>query len=330
MLPLQNKRILFFAPRFFGYEMEIKNKMVQLGAYVDYFDERPGNSTFSKAALRLNLKGIENVTSKYYRKVLTAIKKNHYDFVFIVNAEAITSVIIEELKHLFSTARFVLYMWDSITNKKNLLNIYQYFDICFSFDRSDALKNSNIIFHPLFYIDDYKPKITKPKYDLFFAGTAHADRFRIVKHLEKFCNQKGLNFYTYLYLHTKLLFLYQGYNDRYFRRNAKLGDFKFKQLTKDNLIDLSHNSKAILDIQHPSQNGLTMRTFEVMGLEKKLVTTNSDIQNYDFYNPRNIYIIDRENPRLEKEFFILPYEKTDETIKRKYSITSWILRILTD
>ena len=40
----------------------------------------------------------------------------------------------------------------------------------------------------------------------------------------------------------------------------------------------------ILDIAHPHQKGLSFRPYEAMGLRKKLITTNKDITNYDFYN----------------------------------------------
>ena len=48
----------------------------------------------------------------------------------------------------------------------------------------------------------------------------------------------------------------------------------------------------ILDIAHPHQKRLSFRPYEAMGLRKKLITTNKDIANYDFYNPNNIFIID--------------------------------------
>ena len=72
-------------------------------------------------------------------------------------------------------------------------------------------------------------------------------------------------------------------------------------------------SRAILDIAHPLQTGLTMRTIEVLfGIGRKLITTNKDIINYDFYNENNILIINRENLEIPKSFFekeFIPYSK---------------------
>jgi hypothetical protein len=88
--------------------------------------------------------------------------------------------------------------------------------------------------------------------------------------------------------------------------------------------NLVHQSKVILDINHPRQTGLTMRTFEALGAQKKLITTNADILNYDFYDKNNVLVIDRENPVIECSFLesnITPYSKE---ILFKYSIEGWI------
>jgi len=83
-------------------------------------------------------------------------------------------------------------------------------------------------------------------------------------------------------------------------------------------------SKIVIDIQHPNQTGLTMRTIEAIGSYTKILTTNHDIINYDFYNPNNVLIIDRNNPQFDNDFFskpIVPYEKD---LYYKYSIEGWI------
>src|SRR4051794_958052 len=150
---LKGKHVLFFAPSFFGYEREITNKLQSLGAIVDYFDERPSNASLLKAALRLNVIGMNTAISMYYRSILNKIKNKNYDFVFIVNAEAITPEIIDELRIYFPSAKFILYMWDSMHNKKTVMALVKSFDNIYSFDRIDAEKNSNVKFRPLFFCD---------------------------------------------------------------------------------------------------------------------------------------------------------------------------------
>ena len=51
---LDGKKILFIAPAFFGYEIKIADKMVALGAKVDFYDERSITKSYEKALLKIN------------------------------------------------------------------------------------------------------------------------------------------------------------------------------------------------------------------------------------------------------------------------------------
>jgi hypothetical protein len=84
------------------------------------------------------------------------------------------------------------------------------------------------------------------------------------------------------------------------------------------------NSKVVLDINHPNQKGLTMRTFETIGAQRKLITTNEDIKRYSFYNPNNILVINRKNPELNESFFYSDYEPIEDSIYNKSSIKGWL------
>jgi len=322
------KKILFFAPSFFGYEKDITKKLIEMGATVDFFDERPSNSSLFKAALRLNAKSMSLTINNYYRKLIQRLKGKHFDYVFVVNAEAITVAIINELRTYFKNAKFVLYMWDSVRNKKNTISLINYFDCVYSFDRFDADSIKGVCFKPLFFTDDYKPCNSPVIYDLVFTGTAHADRFMIVEKIKAFAQNNNISFHTFLYLHSPLMYYYQKYSDQSFRAAASINNFSFKKMPKCGLVEIMCAGKAILDIQHPNQIGLTMRTFEVMAMGKKLITTNRDIVNYDFYKSENIYIMDREEPFIEPAFFETNSVSLKEEIISKYSIESWLKALL--
>ena len=55
-----------------------------------------------------------------------------------------------------------------------------------------------------------------------------------------------------------------------------------------------------------------------------MITTNTTIKEYDFYNENNILIIDRENPVISAEFIKKEYEKVDPEIYIKYSLEYWL------
>ena len=109
---------------------------------------------------------------------------------------------------------------------------------------------------------------------------------------------------------------------------ANRKSFKFSPLSKDVVQEVFFASHSILDIEHPGQRGATMRTFEAIGSHRKLITTNVALQDYDFYNPRNILIIDRHAPKLDGDFLNTSYEPLPEGIRSKYSIREWVHDVL--
>lgn len=327
---LRDKKILLIAPNFFDYEIEIKNELELKGAYVDYLNERPSNSFVTKSLIRLGMKAlIQKNIDDHYKSILENSKQIKYDYVIMVNIEAITEKIICELRAKQPEAFFVLYMWDSIKNKKRAFDSLNLFDSVYTFDESDISLNEKIKFRPLFYINDYKElKIRNDYvYDLCFIGTAHSDRYHLLEEIKTKAEEYGLNVYFYYYFPSRIFFFFRKLLDKSFR-NASYKDFSFNPLKKEQIIDIINQSKCIIDIQHPNQTGLTMRTIEVLGAKRKLITTNDKIKDYDFYNSDNILVLDRKQPELNREFINSSYKLLDHGVYKRYSIDLWLDEIL--
>ena len=109
---------------------------------------------------------------------------------------------------------------------------------------------------------------------------------------------------------------------------AKKKDFSFRKKTIDEISEIEKQSKVILDVQHPKQTGLTMRTIEMVGMKKKIITTNEEIQRYDFYDKNNIQVINRNNPIIDISFFNSEYHDLPEHILKKYDIDQWVLDVI--
>lgn len=329
---LKNKKILFIAPSFFSYEQKIAKKMTDLGAQVDFYDERSITNYYSKALLKIYPQIFYKKSNEYYNVILKKIFANNYDYVFVIKCEMMPTEIIIKMKNLFRNAIFCLYLYDSLKNIKDISNKLRYFDRVFSFDRIDAENHKNIIFRPLFFLDEYRrtkvcPTENEYQFDLSFLGTIHSDRFAIIKEIRKICDDWGLKFFSFQYLQSGFMYYCYKILKNEFRETSK-NDFNYEKLESVNIAEIVDKSKVILDIQHPQQTGLTMRTIEMIGMNKKLITTNQDIKNYDFYDPYNILVIDRKNIKIPKEFFDAEYRPIDEKIYEKYYIESWINDIL--
>ncbi|MGL5570611.1 hypothetical protein [Cetobacterium sp.] len=327
-----NKKILFFAPRFFNYEIEIKKKLEQLGAQVDFYDERMNPSNLDKVIIRLKKKLLAKKIVNYYYNIINESKNKEYDYVFFLSPETITKELLQELKRNQKNAKYIIYMYDSIKNKKNAREILDEFDSHFSFDKNDCEIDSRFKFRPLFYLDEYSKfteKTCDKKYDISFIGTVHSDRYGVIKSIKEQAILNGLNVNFFMYFPSKVMYLIKKMFDKSYK-NTEIKDFSFASISKEKVLDIISNSKIILDIQHPKQVGLTMRTIEMLGMKKKLITTNKNIKEYDFYNSDNIKIIDRNNPILDLDFIRNDYVEINADIYKKYSIGSWLEEIFSE
>lgn len=325
MVDFKAKKILFISPSFFGYEKSILNRLREMGAIVDYFDERPANTFWTKSLIRINSKLLVFTIDKYYQSISSYIYGKEYDYIFVVNIEAMPRHFLKMLKNQYPNTKFILYMWDSIMNKRKTISYIPFFDVVFSFDADDCKKNPYIKFRPLFYLNEYQSIISynRFKYDLLFIGTAHSDRYSFLQKIQVQPDIRNKKCYFYLYLQDWKLFLWYKVVNPIFRK-AHMKDFRYIPLTKLELINLIKQSRIIIDIQHPNQVGLTIRTIEMLGAGRKLITTNKLVETYDFYDPNNILIIDRDNPVIPEQFFYTDYIPVDQKIYEKYSLDGWL------
>ena len=67
-----------------------------------------------------------------------------------------------------------------------------------------------------------------------------------------------------------------------------------------------------------------MRTVELIGMKKKMITTNSQVKEYDFYHPSNVCVIDRNAPGVPDEFWDAPYVELSDSVFSRYSIRSFL------
>lgn len=324
---LLNKKILFFSPAFFSYETRIKDAMEQMGATVQMYDERAVVSPFSRALLKIFPFVFNGKSNRYYRRIIKENSKENFDFVLIIRCDMVTEKTILMLKAVFPNAKLCLHLWDSMTNVKGIEKKIGLFDYATSFDTGDCERHHQLSFRPLFYVEEFCNKTSEIKYDLCFCGTIHSDREFIINRVFEQAERKGLSTYKFAYLQAKFIYYFYKIFSKGFKKASK-SSFSFEKKTIKEISEIEESSNVVLDIQHPNQTGLTMRTIEMVGAQKKFITTNRDIIKYDFYNPNNIFVIDRENPQLDFEFFEKTYEPIPKDVYRKYDLNQWVLDVL--
>lgn len=324
---MDRKRALFIGISFYDYDQAIIEEFNSLGYDVDYFSEVPTGVLYRYALRKNSQAKIKSYIDKTSKHIADACGSG-YDIVFVIKGEFLTQQAIDIIRSKNPDSKWVLYLWDSIGRIPGSKKIFENFDSVYSFDRIDCLSNQNLIFNPLFFRKEYDARLydkQELKYDLYFLGWYHSDRLRLAKKLVNFCRKFNLK---------PKVILYTGYVNYIF--HVLLGkELKgnrefliFKSIMASINFDFIMKSKSTLDIAHPMQSGLTMRTIELLGARKKIITTNGDIVHYDFYHPDNILVIDRENPEFTEDFFEKEYVPVSEGIVEYYSISNWLKRML--
>ncbi len=324
MQTIKGAKVLLICPNFFGYDKEIKSGLERLGANVTLYDDRPGNSFFVKVLIRLNKNWLSSRISEHYNRIIQENKEQQFDYVFFVNPEAVSTKEMKALKEIFPNAKYIMYMWDAFSNKRKSVELLPYFSEKFTFDPRDAEKYG-IHHRPLFFIPIYNATQGPIVYDLSFIGTAHSDRYHLANKIVD-CLPIHYNSRLYFFLQSKKLFFSKKLMEKDFRA-VKLKDINFKSINHSDAASIIKQSQVVLDINHPAQQGLTMRTLETLGSQRKLITTNKNIVEYDFYNHNNIQVIDRDNLNIDVSFWTTEFAPYSSDIIEKYSLRGWLKEI---
>lgn len=322
---MSKKNVLFISPEFFGIEKSLLHAMEDEGYHVIWHNERSICSSFSRALNSISSKFFENYSNMYYRKIISEINIS-LDIILIVKGDMVTEKTIANFRTNFPNAKLVLYLWDSVKNVKGILPKARLYDRVITFDPEDSEKYG-FEFRALFC--DVEKKVSnhtdkeEEHYDICFYGTMYGDRFHIVYMMREYCRLNNMSFYSFCFLRGKFMRLFYFLtNDGYRELGSKALSYKSKSAIE--IAGILNASDIILDINDKYQKGLTIRTLETLISGKKMITTNADIVNYDFYNANNICVISRDNVRIPESFYKNKYIEIPRDILEKYTAKGWV------
>lgn len=325
-MKLSGQKTLFIAPTFYHYHTEIIKTFESWGVDVTFYPEMKQSLGY-RIAQKISAKLQTSIESQFMQFILTSIKPNEFDLVFIIRGGYFDEIFFQTLKYKLPQARFVMYQWDSI-RQNNYLPLTPFFHTTQTFDMKDAEKYE-LDYLPLFYTDEYaslKNQKQNKHYDIVFYGAYHSDRLEVVKAVSALCEQQGLVLKHHLYI-TKLALVRLiltgviSYRDRQF--------LKTYSVPSNEVIEAYKRTKAVLDIELFIQDGLTIRTFEVLGAGLKLITTNENIKQEPFFNDDKVVVIDRQNVKIPMHF-LEGDEKEHEFHFEPYHIENWLRNALSE
>lgn len=287
-------------------------------------NDRPASDTATKALVRLSPKLIERKSATYFESVFQQAAQHDIRDIVVIKGEALSVDMIKRMRTLLPKARHTLYFWDSYRNMPSgSADKVGLFDRAFSFDLDDVAADPRLTYRPLFYIEKYaNVGSVEQDIDLLFIGTAHSDRVAVLQRVAA-AMPAGFELRKILFARSPLLHRIQNVVSTPYRQTPE-DDFIFTPIPKAEVQALIARSKVVLDIERNVQTGFTMRTIEMLGAARKLVTTNPSITRADFYHPQNQYLIDRDNPVIDPAFLRTPWHPMERSLLDHYSLSGWI------
>jgi hypothetical protein len=281
------------------------------------FNERAVNA-LSKTFLNKNLK-----TEKRQKYVLDSLERlGHQDQILVMNPDTFDLSTLQKIRKY--TDRLVTYLYDNLERVPVEDKLYL-FDKVFSFDYIDVKKHGFEKLTNYIYLPHCNKEDQRPEMDLFYITSYDNRRVTLIKLLAKKLIEQGLKFQIMII--GKKSWKHQLTNMFITVPKNLFLIFSIKKIPHNDLPKYYKNAKVLLDLMREGQYGLSFRVFEAMALEKKIITDNEAIKTYDFYNPNNILILNKNSSNLDKSFFETPYEKIPEEIYARYTLDSWIERV---
>ena len=215
----------------------------------------------------------------------------------------------------------VHYNWETLEFLEHEFYKICYFDKFMFFDPYDIGKRpeyaEKLIPITSFYFDCL-PENHENNHSLFFIGTHHKERVADIRAFYQAAKQLNL----------PIDFRIAAKDLDQARAELELTDIQYFPYQdalpyRENLL-LTQKAGVLVDFLHTKHHGLSLRIFEAIGFEKKLITTNPTVVRYDFYHPDNILVWTGDNHAELIEFLKKPYFRLPGHIKHKYSFENWI------
>lgn len=321
---MKGKKILFISCSYLFYPVSIKKELEALGARVDLYYNEPQIFLFRQIKkLPFGLGVFLNQI--YHQMILQNIKSENYDFVFFIQVHQISHLTLKKYKIKFPESIFILYNWDSLS-KHDYSSYIVFFHFVYSFDLVDCKNNAELIYKPLFYVNElegFRNNCENVSYHVSFVGTIiNPNRYFEIVALRKWAIKNDLLFYDYCRtiptVYIKLLTM-----------GILPQRLHIRSLDKEENYSIISKSNTIIDVANHKSAGYSMRTFEALGAGRKLFTFNKSIEKEDFYTPEIIQtyssILTLESGDLE--FIKKPVNISNFMKINKHSLRNWLLDI---
>ena len=239
---------------------------------------------------------------------------------------ALNNIDISELikcRQLNPNLKIILYLINSINAQSPIMQgvrpkIKMFdWDCIYTFDKEDAKRYGYKYIGFCYYSSNQFPEKKETTNDAYFVGGLKGQRENTIYDTYNFLVSKGV----------KCMFDLMPIGNSI---PAPLPNVNFYHGWKpyDEILNKVQESNCIIEICQQGQNGATLRYFEAVTMNKKLLTNNKNIINFPFYNPRWMKIFSSVDD-IDTEW-VKKREPIDYNYQGEFSPTHFIDYILSE
>ncbi|OEE68785.1 hypothetical protein A1OO_07015 [Enterovibrio norvegicus FF-33] len=319
-------KVLLISPDWLNLSSPIVQEMKRIG-YDSHLLDHADFIRFSYSGkIERVLSKLHNLFNKEpYKKLKTSqntmsylngyLSGKDFDVVIMTSPDVFNQEHFELIKS--KSKKMVAVLWDSLSKAPRNIERLQYFDKVFSFESDDCSKYG---LEPITnFIKPELVRLEKPiayEYDIFMVMTYDKVRCKYIEDiLEANKNLKA-----------KIL-VHSGSCKNERKIKHPMMEFITTPVLNSELVSFIERSRVILDVSYDYQKGLSFRPYEALAWEKKLVTNNDKIMQYDFYSKENFFVLGRDK-KIPENFINLDFKPVSSAVREKYMLSSWIEKVL--
>ncbi|MBX2965591.1 MAG: hypothetical protein KF845_05550 [Cyclobacteriaceae bacterium] len=321
----EGKTIILGVPKLFNLDSLIEAELKAIGFKTVNISVHTNTFRYKNIFQRLKSLIAKNLLGKgHYKQILNfersrnrimseLQKVDKSDYILIIRPEVYPIDFLKDLKK--RGGKMVGYQWNGLNRFPRTYEYIALFDRFFVFDGND-LEVPSVLPTTNFYPTTIPKENSNDTTDVFYAGSFYRGRIASLCDIISKCRELGLNVHYHLFSKKK----------KYFT-SCNLSTTK-NTLNYEQNIQYTYNTKILLDLKVAEHEGLSFRVLEAVGFEKKLITTNHRVRDYDFFHADNILIWTGQSKEELAAFVNKSYVSIPETIKQKYSFKNWIHYVL--
>ncbi len=249
------------------------------------------------------------------------ISGRRYDLVLIVKGRGISRRLIKKLRQ--TGAKIIAYNFDSFGYNPSPLRWYSDVDKYCTFDYVDSREYSLPLVE-LFSSVPLDDGQKQTRYDVSAILRNHSNRLKfldavlnVIPTRNTFIYILELNMFTFILNFFRNPRLYIKYRTH----------IHFNPLPYAQYVAVLRDSNFTLDYAHPKQSGITIRCFEALSTQTKIITNNRSVKCNPFIGTENAIIIDggMSPTEVRKQFESI---KTETPTKHRRTVTDFLRDLL--